>query len=399
MSADIPQANLERLRPLPYHESVVAYLKNQEPEVWAWASSLSVQEQHVQDVRTQLLRETYRLSRESHGRVFTLCEAAMQRLGIEAPATLYQGGDGPMNAMLCYLPGEVHILFSGPVLERLDDAELSALLGHELSHYRLWSLDRGEFHVADRILNHTLADPGAATSHAETARLYGLYTEIYADRGAAVVADSPLPAVSTLVKVQTGLTHIDPQSYLQQAAEVTEKGGAPSQGTSHPEAYLRAQGLLKWWDGVVEVESWLTQRIGGSAALQSLDLIAQGKLTALTRKLIALFLQPQWMRTEPVLTQARSYFPDWRADEPALDVKELVPTELGDSVLDYMGCVLLDFALVDSDLRDEALAEALRIAAGYGGTDALTALLKKEVGLNKRQIDKLVKAAAKPAGK
>ena len=60
-----PALDISSLTPLPYHQRVVDYLKAHEPVVWEWASSLGVQQEHAQDVRAQLLRDTYRLSPET----------------------------------------------------------------------------------------------------------------------------------------------------------------------------------------------------------------------------------------------------------------------------------------------------------------------------------------------
>ena len=126
-----PALDISSLTPLPYHQLVVNYLKTSEPAVWSWASSLGVQQEHAQEVRAQLLRDTYRLRPDTHPDAYQACETALQRLHIQAPATLYQAGDGGMNASLYYLAGEVHVVFYGPILERLDAQELLALrFGH-----------------------------------------------------------------------------------------------------------------------------------------------------------------------------------------------------------------------------------------------------------------------------
>ena len=70
---------------------------------------------------------------------------------------------------------------------------------------------------ADRILNDAVAAPNASGSHRETLRRYALHTELFADRGGAVAAGAVAPAISTLVKVQTGIGTVDAAAYLRQA--------------------------------------------------------------------------------------------------------------------------------------------------------------------------------------
>ena len=383
------------LTPLPYHANVVAYLRSREPEVWRWASSLSVLDQHAQDVRAHLLRETYRLTPEAHASPYAICARAMERLGIAAPATLYQTGDGAMNAALCFLPGEVHIVLQGPVLERLSESELLALFGHELAHFKLWSDDGGVYHTADRILDHTLADPGASASHFETARLYRLHTEIYADRGGAIAAQDALPAISTLVKVYTGLTSVDPASYLDQSVELEQRDPSPSQGTSHPESYVRARGLEQWWSGASDCDTWLHTRLRGPIEMERLDLTDQVYLEALTRRFFARFLGTAALRSDRILTQARAYFPDWSDQIEPVALEELRSERVGDSVRDYLHFVMLDLALSDDDLRDEALLEAGKLAHALGSHERFAAALRNEVGMAKRDADKLMSLAAK----
>lgn len=381
----------EALRPLPYHAGLVAYLKRAEPEVWAWASSFAVQAQHVQDMRAMLLRETYRLTPESHPAAYEACATVMAKLEIEAPITLYQAGAEGMNAALFYLPGEVHIVLYGAVLERLGEDEFVALLGHELSHYRLWSMDGGDYHTASRILDHTLADPGAAASHVQTARLYGLYTEVYADRGAAFVSSAPGPSISTLVKVQTGIASVDPAAYLAQAEELEAGDGRLSQAYSHPETYLRAQAVDKWTRGDAGLDDWLRRRLQGPLSMAGLDLIGQTELEQLTRRTIARFIEQEPMRSDLVMSQVKRYFPDWGEAEPSLALDTLTPEVADDSVRDYLGFVVLDLALADVDVRDDALLEAARTARALGRSDAFLETLKRDAGLAKREVDVLAK--------
>jgi len=381
----------EALQPLPYHLHLVEYLKRAEPEVWAWASSFDVQAQHLQETRNGLLRATYRLTPDSHPGAYEACAAVMAKLEIEAPATLYQAGAETMNAALVYLPAEVHVVLYGPVLERLSGEELVALLGHELSHHRLWSLDGGDYHTASRILDHTLADPAAAASHVNTARLYGLYTEVYADRGAAFVAGAPGPSISTLVKVQTGIASVDPAAYLAQADELEAGDDRLSQAHSHPETYLRAQAVARWSRGDERLEAWLRKRLQGPLSMAKLDLIDQQELAALTRRFVARFLEQEPLRSDLVLSLVRRYFPDWTAAEPMAALAAITPEAADDSVRDYLGFVMLDLALADPDLRDDLLLTAARTAGTLGRADAFLDSLKREGGLPRREVEALAR--------
>jgi hypothetical protein len=56
------------------------------------------------------LRETYRIDAAAHPHVHEDCAAVLAKLGLDAPATLYWASDGAMNAALCFVPGEIHLL-------------------------------------------------------------------------------------------------------------------------------------------------------------------------------------------------------------------------------------------------------------------------------------------------
>lgn len=389
------------LAPLPYHHDVVAYLKQHEADTWAWAASLGAQEQHAREVRAQLLRDSYRLTADSHPLPYRLCALAMQRIGMDAPVTLYQANDhgGGMNAMLCYLPGEVHLLLQGPLLERLSEDELLALLGHELAHHLLWSHAGGEFLVADRILHHTVADPAAAPSHTETARLYRLHTEVYADRGGALAAQALEPPVCTLVKVQTGIASVNASAYLQQANELLSADDGVSRGLSHPESYLRAQALDLWWRQDPGMDDWLQRRIRGPLDMARLDLTAQARLVQITRDLLSHYFAEPALHAERLLTQAREFFPDWTHTQAPAPLPELGPAVIGDSVRDYLHSVLLDLALADADLREPALRRALKVADQFDSRAAFLKALVRDAGMGKRALDKLTKALAKETGR
>lgn len=394
---EAPSAAAQRdLKPLEYHNDLAEYLKAEEPQVWDWATSANVRLQQSEEMRETMLRQTYRLEAASHPAVFEACAKAMGRLEIEAPATLYQAADGVMNASLYYIPGEVHLVFSGPTLERLSDDELLALLGHELAHYKLWSANDGAYYVASRVLDLALSFPDAKPSHRETARLLSLHTELYADRGAALAVGDLAPAVSMLVKVMTGLSSVDPAAYLRQAGEL-EASKTKSAGQSHPESFLRARALELWWQGSDTIEDWIAQRLHGPISIESLDLLRQRELTRTTRAFLGHFIAPDCDPEDPVLTQVRRYFPEFTPSLERFDFESIGPEKIDDPTRDYFIALMFDCAMADPELTDELMVMVANTAQSMGAEDQLKTALKRDLKWTKSRTDGLFKRAAKAA--
>ncbi|UEP36607.1 hydrolase [Burkholderia ambifaria] len=381
--------NRGALAPLAYHEAVADYLQRHEPDVWRWTAERTTLAEQRESLRASLLRETYRIDADAHGDVHGALALAMERLGIvDVPATLYQSPGTQMNASLVFVPGEIHILLQGPVLERLAAPELLAILGHELAHYLLWSLDDGRFLRADRILNDAVAAPGAAYSHRETFRRYALHTELFADRGGALAAGAVAPAVSTLVKVQTGISTVDAAAYLRQAAEIESNESGASAALSHPETFIRARALALWWDGEAGLDSWIDTRLHGPLSLERLDLPSQARLQTLTRGFLAHYLDGASLASDAVLAQVRMLFPDWRENEPVAGPEAFNAAGIDDSVRSYLNALMMDLALADPDQRDVALLRAGQVARALGSLDALQLNLRRDAGLGKRDLER-----------
>jgi len=387
------ESGLPRLTPLPYHDAVVRCLRTLEPEVWQWASSAQARAEHSEAVRGALLKETYRLDPDAHPELHKCSVAAAARLGITAPVTLYQSGDGAMNAALYYVPGEVHVVFTGNLLERLRGAELEAVLGHEFSHYLLWELDGGAYHTADRLLTAAAQDPRAADSHLQTARLYRLYTEGFADRGGAVACGALLPAVAALVKTQTGLTEVSAAHYLKQADEIVAPGDPKTSGESHPEVFVRARGLRLWCESDPNADAWLAATLEGPLSLDALDLLAQQRLVALTRRVLSQLLRPRYLRSEGMLAHARRFFADFAPAE-ALDAGLDTDVLSAPGSHDYIAYLLLDFSVADRELDDVPLAAALELARRFGIAETFERLACKDLTIPKRQFNKLKQDAS-----
>jgi len=392
--SDETSSGLPELMPLPYHDQVVRYLRTEEPDVWRWACSAQAREEHAAEVRASLLKETYRLDAEAHQELHALCAAAAAALGLDVPVTLYQAGDGRMNAALYYLPGEAHVVLQGPVLERLKGPELQALLGHELAHHLLWSRDGGIYHAADRILTATVNDPRAGDSHRQTARRYALYTELFADRGGAVACGDLSAAVAALVKVQTGLSGVSAASYLRQADEVCGPGATVSGAITHPEEFVRARALRLWCERDPEADAWTAGVLQGPLAMATLDLVGQQRLTHLTQRVVGQLLKPRCLRSEGLLAHARQFFPDFApADTDDAPLATDLATAPG--VHAYVSAVLMDFSVADRGLDDVPLAAAFDLAQRLGVAETFERDVSKDLRVPKRRLAKLRQDAAR----
>jgi len=389
-----PRTPRTGLAPLAYHRAVVAFLKAHEPDVWAWGSSLEAEQESIEQMRTLLLRNCYRLETESHPDLVAACARVARRLDVQVPITLYQAnGESAMNAALHCIPGEAHVVFSGPVLSRLQGAELEAVLGHELAHYRLWDVDRQAHLVADRILTTAANDMRGSTSHVHTAHRLRLYTEIFADRGGFIGSENFEATISALVKMATGLEKVSVPAYLRQADEIFARVERGQQVREHPELFIRARALRLWSEGDASLDEWLAAEIEGDATFDSLCLIGQQRVSALTRRLITELLQPKSMQTAVLLAHAKSFFVDFTPSSPTppLDANELDAKE--PAARDYWCYVLLDFARADGDLDDLPLSLALLLSRRLGLHERFRALASKELGLTERQLNRLTKEA------
>src|SRR5439155_24061728 len=121
-----------------------------------------------------------------------------------------------------------------------------AVLAHELPHFVLSDRSRGEYLIADDLLRALAADPASGVAASESARLWKLWTEIYADRWACHISEDVLATIAALIKVETGVHEVSAESYLRQADEIFAKGSVQTDHVSHPEPYIRARALRLW---------------------------------------------------------------------------------------------------------------------------------------------------------
>ena len=298
MSEPVENTGTLELKPLPYHEALRDYLQAEEADVWHWYASNKVRDKQAEAVRFELLKSTYRVERDAQPETYAAAEDVARKLALDVPVTIYQAQNPQgLNASLAYVPGEAHVVLHGPVGSKLSAAEFRALLAHELSHFLLWRSWDGQYLVVEQILAALTHDPLADTPHFATARLFALSNEVFCDRGSLAVAGDPLVVISMLLKVETQLDEVSPESYLRQAEEVFGHAEAKAAGLSHPEAFIRARAVKLWADHAPEADRKIQEMLEGRPALDNLDLLAQRKVAGLTRRLLDVLLSRRWMQS------------------------------------------------------------------------------------------------------
>ncbi len=378
------------------HRALVDWLRTHESEVWKWHSDAERLTQDAEEVRLSLLRDTYRMDAEGHPELFAEIAAAKEALGLShigVQAYQAQGQTAP-NAAICYLPGEAHLIFSGPILTLLTPAELRAVIGHELAHHLLWQMDDGAFYLADRILNQSAAHPHAEPSHGQSARLWSLATELFADRGAYQVTGCLETVVASLVKTCTGLSQVSGKSYLSQAAEIFSKSKPKTDQLTHPETFMRARALQLWAEENAGLDAEVARMLEEDEGLDELNLIQQANLAKLTWRFLAQHLRPEWFRSEAVLAHARLYFPDFAPDGADDDELSDELVSLSKPRREFFCQVMLDFCAVDPDLHELPVAAAIERARELECLSHFEKLATKELKLKTKDLKRLKEKSA-----
>ncbi|MGT2490941.1 hypothetical protein ACU4GD_11455 [Cupriavidus basilensis] len=193
--------------------------------------------------------------------------------------------------------------------------------GHELAHYLLGHATTASswWPTASSTTRWPRPAPAAAIA-AETYRRYALHTELFADRGGAAAAGAVAPAVSTLVKVQTGIGS-------------SRRGGLPAPGRrdriarggasdAHQPSgdLIRARALALGGErGAAGLDQWIETRLTAVRWRWSgLTCRGNGGSQALTRGFPAHYLAGTPLAQRGGAGTGAHALPDWRDDEPAV---------------------------------------------------------------------------------
>ncbi|MFT6861713.1 MAG: hypothetical protein ACJAVK_000266 [Akkermansiaceae bacterium] len=389
------------LSPLNYHRRMRDYLLAEHRELWEWFASIEGKSDYTEAVELHLLKTTYRLEREAHRDLYEAADEVSLALGLAIPVTLYQAQGGAGNSAALYdTPGHGHIVFIGGLLELLDLPEKRAILGHELAHFKLWREDSGRHLVADQVLTAMVNEPRADETHFQSARLHRLYTEIYADQGALLVTDEKT-TISALLKVHTGMKTANPESYLKQAEELFRKGQFSTEGSTHPELFIRVRAIQKTSSGEdqTEVEEEINRLIEGEMKLDEMDFLSQQSLLGHTKAFLQAHLKEEWLQTDTILAHASLFFHDFRESLASPGTFVLNLGGVDKKIRDYFCYLLVDFAVADRELDENSIAASFVTAESFAIADALEPLMREELKLRKKDVIRIRKEATETVSK
>jgi hypothetical protein len=381
------------LSALPYHLLTTEYFKAQ-PLVWKFFSNNTYKSEQLIAFKTDLLKNSYKFDPLSEPALYGKVQIAKEKLGMATEVTIYQAENTlEDNASIVYLDGETHILFSGKIIQLMSDEELLAIISHELSHVQLYTQLNGEVEIADRIITAIANHQDSVPAQYETARLFKLYTEIFCDRGAFVVAGDYKPIIASLVKLATGLHTVNADSYIKQAEEIFSiDANYKTMGVTHPENFIRARAIWLWNQKGPDAEPLIQKMIEGYTGLDELDLFKQQHVSALTEQVIRILLSKQWMQTPHTISLAKQYFGqiDIRQAQ-ALETISSQIEHLHPYLQDYLGYVMYDFAVVDKELEDIPLGYCFFLADEFKLAPSFAGAVKKERKLTDKKIATLKK--------
>ncbi|HEX9509971.1 MAG TPA: M48 family metalloprotease, partial [Puia sp.] len=309
---------------LPYHLKVRDHFKEQR-KTWDFFTAAGAGKEEQASFKTELLKNSYKFQPDTDLYIYDKIALAKEKLGLEGlGVTAYQAQyTDHLNASITYFDQEAQLVFSGDLTQRLNGDELLAVIAHELAHVKLFSLLDGELEVADRIITAIAGNDNSQAAYHETARLFRLYTEIYCDRGALTVLGEPTPVINMLLKIATGLSVVDAESYSKQAEEIFSISPDTQVATpTHPENFIRSRALGLWFEKQAAAEPEIARMIEGLPDLDRLDIFSQKELAALTRDFLSYYLRPKWFQSALVISLAREYFPDHPWEQPVAGGKQ-----------------------------------------------------------------------------
>ena len=366
-----------------YHAELRDLLTATEPELWQWFGDSKTLEARADDeAELALLKSAIRLDGGVHDVLVAHATLLRDAFAIIEPVALYQElGASERNAHVFRLNGQVNVVFGGDLLELLEPSEQQMILAHELAHIALWRRDDGDFGVLDHMIHRLASDPGADDTVIETARRLRLHTEVWADAAALTAVDDIDTAVAAMVKVGSGLRHVDPAAYLRQAEDILALDSRATTAWTHPELHIRVACLSAGQRHAADPV--LATLINGPDDLDRLDLLGQRRLQTLTARVLATAAGSS--PSDAVADYLRRYPDLVLAGRTPIADGEL--TELAPSVRWFAASLLVDLALVDDDVDDLADLRAMSAEADRQGVvDEFDKILAKATEQTRSEV-------------
>jgi Zn-dependent protease with chaperone function len=211
--------------------------------------------------RLSFLAGAIRVDHRQYPRVYQIFADASSTLDVAELPELYVTQDPIINGQAIGIDKPFIVITTGAV-EKLDDDELRAVLGHEIGHVRS---GHSVYRTILMILTRWAASlswlpVGAIALRAIIAAMYEWWrkAELSADRAGLLAGQDPAASLRVLMKLAGGgdLSQIDTTAFLEQAAEY-EGGGdlrdsihkiGLTAWSTHPVPVARAAELRKWVD-------------------------------------------------------------------------------------------------------------------------------------------------------
>ena len=249
----------------------------------------------LRSVRDAVLATDLQISEVMSPRLFNLLHGVRSRLKFEEPINLFVHADASINASAIYShDGLPHmIVLTSSLIERMADAEIAFVFGHEIGHihfqhYRAKFVERA---IGSR-------ESGKSRMPAPLQRrmqIWNRLANLSADRVGFSAAgdDALLPIVSAFFKMASGLgpehVQFDIAAFLNQLEQIPQhKRKNLICGFSHPAIPIRARALQLFRDA------------GGAAA-------SRDKLDLVDQKVCELARLMEYETSEPMESHARDF--------------------------------------------------------------------------------------------
>src|SRR5690349_9735119 len=211
--------------------------------------------------RLSYLAGSIRVDHRQYPRVYQRFTEAAQTLDVAELPELFVNQSPFINGQAIGMDKPFIVITTGAI-EKLDDDELRALLGHEIGHVRS---GHAVYKTIMMILTRWAANlawlpVGAIALRAIITAMFEWWrkAELSADRAGLLGGQDPAASLRLLMKLAGGgdLSQIDTAAFLEQAAEY-ESGGdlrdsihkiGMTLGSTHPVPVARASELRKWGD-------------------------------------------------------------------------------------------------------------------------------------------------------